>query len=69
MPDEIILLIRSSCNSDDLRIEASLEWSVRQVKDQIRTDFLTHPAPEEQRLVYAGKLLEVRPINFSMETF
>jgi hypothetical protein len=59
MPEEITLLIRSSCNSDDLRIEASLGWSVRQVKEQIHKEFPTHPAPKEQRLVYAGKLLEV----------
>ena len=42
----------------DVEIECELSWSVLRVKEEIQNRFESHPRPDEQRLVYAGKLLE-----------
>lgn len=39
-------------------MEAGLEWTVLEVKRQIEQDWPSHPPPSDQRLVYAGKLLQ-----------
>ena len=58
MSDQLKLLIRSAVCNDDKRIEATFEWTVLQVKKQIEADWPNHPPPHDQRLVYAGKLLQ-----------
>ena len=58
MSEKVKLLIRSAVCHDDCKIEANLDWTVLQVKKQIEQDWSTHPPPNDQRLVYAGKLLQ-----------
>jgi len=58
MSDQVNLLIRSDVCNDDKKIEASLDWTILEVKQQIEADWPQHPPPHDQRLVYAGKLLQ-----------
>ena len=58
MSDQVNLLIRSAVCNDDKKIEATLDWTVLEVKQQIEADVPQHPPPHDQRLVYAGKLLQ-----------
>jgi hypothetical protein len=58
MSDQLKLMIRSAVSNDDKKIEATFEWTVLQVKKQIEADWPNHPPPHDQRLVYAGKLLQ-----------
>ena len=58
MSDQVNLLIRSAVCNDDKKIEATLDWSILKVKQQIEADVPQHPPPHDQRLVYAGKLLQ-----------
>ena len=51
--------IKTPCQEyDDREVEAQPDWSVRKVKLEIERCWSYHPRPEDQRLVYAGKLLE-----------
>ena len=52
------LIIRCSNSNGDREICATIEWSVRNVKEQIEKEFPNHPAPKDQRLVYAGKFMQ-----------
>jgi len=60
MSANIKLLIRSASRNTDEAIEADLNWTVLRVKQQIEKDWPSNPIPKDQRLVYAGKLLQVR---------
>jgi len=58
MSEKVNLLIRSALCNGDSKIEATLDWTVLQVKQQIEQDWPNHPPPGDQRLVYAGKRLQ-----------
>lgn len=47
-----------SLSGQDLELECALDWSVLTLKQEIEVKFETHPKPQDQRLVYAGKMLE-----------
>ncbi len=56
---QVKLTVRTpSVCGKDLELEVSLEWSVGRLKEEIQRLFESHPRPEDQRLVYAGKLLD-----------
>jgi hypothetical protein len=51
--------IKTPCQeNDDHELEAQPDWSVRTIKLEIEKQWANHPRPADQRLVYAGKLLE-----------
>jgi len=50
--------IRSPTSTDDQTLHCDLEHRVLDLKVQIQTKWPSHPRPKDQRLVYAGKLLE-----------
>ena len=53
------LNIKTPCQEyDDQEIFAQINWTVRKVKQEIEKNFSHHPRPQDQRLVYAGKLLQ-----------
>ena len=53
------LNVKSPCsNEEDQILTCQLDWTVRQVKENIQNVWNNHPRPEDQRLVYAGKLME-----------
>ena len=55
------LTVRTPSLSDgqDVELVCELDWSVLRVKEEIQAVFAPHhPKPEDQRLVYAGKLLQ-----------
>ena len=54
---EIKLNIKS-LDSEDQIMQSSLQNSVKDVKLQIERECESHPKPSDQRLVYAGKLLQ-----------
>jgi len=54
----IKLNVKSPTSVEDKIIEANIEGSVKDVKCQIEKEWPFHPSPKDQRLVYAGKLLE-----------
>jgi len=54
---EIKLNIKS-LDSDDQILSSDLKHSVKDVKLQIEREWESHPKPSDQRLVYAGKLLQ-----------
>lgn len=54
----IKLNIKSPTSDEDKCLETSLESTVKDVKCQIEKEWDSHPSPKEQRLVYAGKMLE-----------
>ena len=58
MSDKVNLLVRSALCNGDRKMEAGLEWTVLEVKREIEKDWPSHPTPGDQRLVYAGKLLQ-----------
>lgn len=58
MSEKVILLIRSALCNGDRKIEATLDWTVMEVKKQLEKDWPNQPPPHDQRLVYAGKLLQ-----------
>ena len=58
MSEKVNLLIRSALCNGDRKIEATLDWTVMEVKKQLEQDWPNHPPPHDQRLVYAGKLLQ-----------
>jgi homocysteine-responsive ER-resident protein 1 with ubiquitin-like domain len=43
---------------DDVTLSCHMDWSVLKVKQEIEKQFESHPRPEDQRLVYSGKLLD-----------
>ena len=47
-----------SLDSDDQILSSDLNHSVKDVKLQIEREWESHPKPSDQRLVYAGKLLQ-----------
>ena len=57
---EVRLTVRtpSLANGKDVELLCELDWSVLRVKEEIEARFEHHPKPEDQRLVYAGKLLQ-----------
>lgn len=56
---EVSLTIRTPTLADeDVEISCRLEWTVIRVKREIEQRFEKRPRPADQRLVYAGKLLE-----------
>jgi len=59
MKDNIKLRIKSpSAQTGDIFLDASVHQDVRSVKLQICDIYPTHPAPEDQKLVYSGRLLQ-----------
>ena len=54
---EIKLNIKS-LDSEDQIMQSNLQHSVKDVKLQIEREWESHPKPSDQRLVYAGKLLQ-----------
>ena len=51
--------IKTPCQEyEDREVEAQPDWSVRKIKLEIERCWSFHPRPEDQRLVYAGKLLQ-----------
>jgi len=59
MKDIIKLRIKSpSAQTGDIFLDARVQEDVRSVKVQICDIYPTHPAPEEQKLVYSGRLLQ-----------
>ena len=51
--------IKTPCQeSEDQELEAPLNWSVKDFKIEIEKRWPNHPRPADQRLVYAGKLLQ-----------
>lgn len=58
MPDTVKLNIRNPCLDEARDIEAPLDWTVLQVKEDVERDWPEHPRPADQRLIYSGKLLE-----------
>jgi len=59
MKDNIKLRIKSpSAQTGDMFLDASVHQDVRSVKLQICDIYPTHPAPEDQKLVYSGRLLQ-----------
>ena len=58
MSEKVNLLIRSALCNADSKIEAALDWTVLEVKKQIEKIWPSNPPPGDQRLVYAGKLLQ-----------
>jgi len=59
MTDMLVKInIRSPTSTDDQTLHCDLEHRVLDLKVQIQTKWPSHPRPKDQRLVYAGKLLE-----------
>ena len=59
MTDMLVKInIRSPTSTDDQTFHCDLEHRVLDLKVQIQTKWPSHPRPKDQRLVYAGKLLE-----------
>lgn len=54
----IKLNIKSPTALEDKCLSSALDSTVLDVKKQILEEWPTHPSPKDQRLVYAGKLLE-----------
>jgi len=54
----IKLNIKSPTSDEDKCLSTSLESTVKDVKRQIEKEWDSHPSPKDQRLVYAGKMLE-----------
>ncbi len=54
----IKLNIKSPTSAEDKCLETTLDATVQEVKCQIELEWPSHPPPKDQRLVYAGKLLE-----------
>ena len=51
--------IKTPCQEfEDREFECKEDWSVRNLKLEIEKHWLNHPRPDDQRLVYAGKLLQ-----------
>ena len=50
--------VKSPTSTDDQTLTTTLESSVSDLKRQIEVEWPQHPRPQDQRLVYAGKLLE-----------
>ncbi|TRY62197.1 hypothetical protein TCAL_02113 [Tigriopus californicus] len=58
-PGSVVLVVRSPNFADsDLSVSAFWAWDVLRVKQAIAEACPGHPDPSEQRLVYAGKLLQ-----------
>jgi len=56
---KIKINIKTPCQeSDDRELEAQSDWCVKNIKLEIERCWSNHPRPEDQRLVYAGKLLQ-----------
>ena len=55
---KIKLNIKSPTAIEDKCIESEIESTVKDVKHQIEQEWPSNPTPKDQRLVYAGKLLE-----------
>ena len=58
MAQTIKLNIKSPTSDEDKSLSTSLEATVKEVKCQIEKEWPSHPSPKDQRLVYAGKMLE-----------
>lgn len=58
MTSIVKLNVKSPSSGEDRELTATLDSTVLSVKKQIESDWPHHPPPEDQRLVYAGKLLE-----------
>lgn len=56
--ESVKINIKSPTFIEDKTLECSLESSVQDLKLQIQKEWPTHPPPKDQRLVYAGKLME-----------
>ena len=57
--EKLKINIKTPCQeSDDRELEACSDWSVKKIKIEIEKCWSNHPRPEDQRLVYAGKLLQ-----------
>lgn len=54
----IKLNVKSPTSVEDKCLTTTLSSTVREVKIQIQVEWPSHPSPQDQRLVYAGKLLE-----------
>jgi len=52
------LNIKSPTSDEDKCLSTSLDSTVKDVKCQIEKEWDSHPSPKDQRLVYAGKMLE-----------
>ena len=58
MAQTIKLNIKSPTSDEDKSLSTSLEATVKEVKCQIEKEWPSHPSLKDQRLVYAGKMLE-----------
>jgi hypothetical protein len=58
MAQTIKLNIKSPTSDEDKSFSTSLEATVKEVKCQIEKEWPSHPSLKDQRLVYAGKMLE-----------
>jgi len=58
MATMIKLNIKSPTSDEDKSLSTSLEATVKEVKCQIEKEWPSHPSIKDQRLVYAGKMLE-----------
>ena len=58
MSNQVKINIKSPTSVEDQTLICDLESRVQDLKVQIQNEWLTHPRPKDQRLVYAGKLLE-----------
>ncbi|KAM3919433.1 homocysteine-responsive endoplasmic reticulum-resident ubiquitin-like domain member 1 protein [Leptodactylus fuscus] len=55
---EVTLLIRSpSLRQEEREVKVPRSFTVLDLKSQLRREFPGHPAEQEQRLIYSGKLL------------
>ena len=56
---EVKINIKTPCQEfEDREVVAQTDWTVRQIKLEIESCWSHHPRPQDQRLVYAGKLLQ-----------
>ncbi len=58
MTSTVKLNIKSASDSEDKELSSTLESTVFDLKKDIESKWPSHPAPKDQRLVYAGKMLE-----------
>ena len=58
MTNTVKLSIRNPCLDEARDIDAPLDWTVLQVKQDVEKNWPEHPSPTDQRLIYSGKLLD-----------
>ena len=58
MTSTVCLVIKNPAQSADFRCKLSVQARVADLKRMLEVEYANHPAPDHQKIIFAGKLLQ-----------